>query len=375
MSNSPTRRRYSPLSTRSDYPKSGLAALLLVLLLVVACRDAGPPELGDTPRSLTVAALENLAHAEPNARLLAARKLGELRAPEAVSLLGERLLTDSSWAVRQEAALALGRIGAPEGARFLARAVDEENPRVRQTVYQVLPELGPAAEEELLTWLERRGDAASPGLVVALAHFGARPAWTRFQALIKTAVQEENLEQLEQLCVVLPNFGAPGCEEAARLFAKTWEPAWRPAALALSACGEAGLDELRTALGEDFAARRIAACEGLARTGARLARRELVAALQDENPYLRSAAAYALGEGRVTPALGELLVASFAAHPLVALRSRSAVEKLLPTEESAVLLDPTDLILVESILNAHSEISATSRELLLRFYRKALSGE
>jgi len=96
--------------------------------------------------------LKSLRDPEPNARIRAAQILGDNRDPRAVEALGEAL-GDPDAGVRQNATIALGKIGAPALDALIA-ALQDPDRDVRQFAAKALGQIG-----------DPRGIA---GLVIAL---------------------------------------------------------------------------------------------------------------------------------------------------------------------------------------------------------------
>jgi HEAT repeat protein len=89
-----------------------------------------------------------LNDADANARLQAARMLGEHGEPQAVEALSNVLMDDPDMGVRQVAAAALGKLGASEP---LIRALRVPDIQVRQLATQALGQIGdPRAIEPLI---------------------------------------------------------------------------------------------------------------------------------------------------------------------------------------------------------------------------------
>ena len=74
-------------------------------------------------------------------RALAARALGEIRVPESVPDLVNRL-NDECWVVRHQVATALGRIGCTGVVPELLKRLEDEDPRVQFSVMWALGKLG-----------------------------------------------------------------------------------------------------------------------------------------------------------------------------------------------------------------------------------------
>jgi HEAT repeat protein len=110
-------------------------------------------ELGDP------AAVTPLIHAlkhdkNGSVRLYVARALGELGEASATSHLIESLREDRNVDVRVRAARALGRLGGEEVVMPLVEALSDDNPQVCVTAADALIEIGPIAAKPLMTSLK-----------------------------------------------------------------------------------------------------------------------------------------------------------------------------------------------------------------------------
>ncbi len=108
---------------------------------------------------LLLAQLEGAEGARPRWR--AARALGSRNEPRAIDALGKALASDAFWAVRAEAATALGEQKTPRALALLLPAVGDAHPRVRRAVASALGRFrtASAAADALIAWVER-GDAS-----------------------------------------------------------------------------------------------------------------------------------------------------------------------------------------------------------------------
>jgi HEAT repeat protein len=105
-----------------------------------------------------------------NARLEAARMLGEQREPQAIQALGGLLLDDPDMSVRQVAASALGRLGASEPLIAALRVPDIQ---VRQLATQALGQIGdPRAIEPLIIALRDSNAEVRNQVAFALVKIG-----------------------------------------------------------------------------------------------------------------------------------------------------------------------------------------------------------
>ena len=89
--------------------------------------------------------LDTLKYGEPQARVLAARILGNLRAAEALPALREAMLDGSLTDLRTQATLALGKIGDPDDVRELLVATEDEEWPVRAQAANALRMIGDVA--------------------------------------------------------------------------------------------------------------------------------------------------------------------------------------------------------------------------------------
>jgi len=135
-----------------------------------------------------VATLRDL---DPQARMQAARLLGETREPHAVVPLVEAL-HDPDSGVRQQAVNSLGKLGT-DGVEGLIEAMHDPNPDVRQMAAKAISQLGdPTAIDKLVACLrdpqhevrnqvafalKKIGTRAVPALITALSHTDTSIRW------------------------------------------------------------------------------------------------------------------------------------------------------------------------------------------------------
>lgn len=86
--------------------------------------------------------VETLKRGDPQAQVLAARVLGNLRAAKAGPVLCEAMLEGSLLDLRAQAALALGKVGNPEDVSALLKASEDEAWPVRAQVANALEMIG-----------------------------------------------------------------------------------------------------------------------------------------------------------------------------------------------------------------------------------------
>ncbi|MBX3275318.1 MAG: HEAT repeat domain-containing protein [Sandaracinaceae bacterium] len=123
------------------------------------------------PVPMLVAALERGAGGR--ARWCAARALARKNEPRAEAALAKALAGDACWAVRVEAAKALGEHRTDGAFAALAAAEGDADPRVRRAVARALGAFREArAAERLLAWIER-GDRSYLVEAAARAALGA----------------------------------------------------------------------------------------------------------------------------------------------------------------------------------------------------------
>jgi len=116
--------------------------------------------------------IQQLKEPDASTRMRAAHILGENREPRAVEPLGAAL-ADPDSGVRQSAAEALGRLGAP-ALKHLATALDDPDAHVRQLATKALGQIGGAeVVEPLMTALRSPEADVSRQAAFALNRIGA----------------------------------------------------------------------------------------------------------------------------------------------------------------------------------------------------------
>ena len=106
------------------------------------------------PVALLVEQLASADTARP--RWCAARALAGKNEPRAVKALAAALAGDAFWAVRAEAAKALGEQRTAAAFDALVAAESDADPKVRRAVAEAIGKFrGPAAADRLLAWIER----------------------------------------------------------------------------------------------------------------------------------------------------------------------------------------------------------------------------
>ncbi len=155
--------------------------------------------------------IKTLADGDASVRARAARILGENREPQAIGALATVLMDDPDMQVRQQAALALGRIGAVEP---LVDALHSPDLKVRQLITQALGAIGdPRAAKPLIVALRdshaevrsqaafaltKLGAAAVEPLILALRHTDPAARWGAARVL-GTIGDPRALPELERL--------------------------------------------------------------------------------------------------------------------------------------------------------------------------------
>ena len=111
--------------------------------------------------------IRGLSDSAPEVRRYSAREAGVRRERAAVKPLF-RLLHDDNWFVRAEAATALGRIGDPHAAGWLAHILGDSDGFVRYSAATALREIACAENRKVLLTFFHRAQG-EPQLIVALA--------------------------------------------------------------------------------------------------------------------------------------------------------------------------------------------------------------
>lgn len=140
--------------------------------------------------------IKTLADPDAGVRARAARILGENREPQAIGALTSLLMDDPDMRVRQQAALALGRIGAVEP---LVDGLQAPDMQVRLLITQALGSLGdPRAVKPLIVALRdthaevrsqaafalaKMGEAALEPLLLTLRHTDPVARWSAARVL------------------------------------------------------------------------------------------------------------------------------------------------------------------------------------------------
>lgn len=138
------------------------------------------------------AMLEKQAVAEDDmmGRLLAVQRLGDFKDLKAVTLLEERLLKDSFYGVRDEAARSLGKIANDKAVTALAKGIVQEDARVRRTVAE---ELGRRPSAESLAALhEMMSRESNPGVISTLISQLGGYSLDEVQDLVEAGLRTES---------------------------------------------------------------------------------------------------------------------------------------------------------------------------------------
>ncbi|HLY25458.1 MAG TPA: HEAT repeat domain-containing protein [Aggregatilineales bacterium] len=104
------------------------------------------------------ALVRSLKHKDQWRRLKSAQALGELGDDRAVEALGELIVEDDDENVRSMAAVALGKIGSPDGVPALIEALRDNRARVRGAAAQALGDIGDGRAVMGLITLAQDGD-------------------------------------------------------------------------------------------------------------------------------------------------------------------------------------------------------------------------
>jgi HEAT repeat protein len=226
-------------------------------------------------------------------RSAACRVLGEIGDPQAIPHLLQAL-HDEDRDVREAACLALGRIGDPQAIPHLLQALHDEDRAVRRAACQALGEIGdPQAIPHLLQALHDEDWDVREAACLALGRIGDPQAIPH----LLQALHDEDWDVRRAACQALGWIGDP--QAIPHLLQALQDVDWavrRAACLALSRIGDPqAIPHLLQALQDvDWAVRR-AACEALGWIGDPQAIPHLLQALHDEDRAVRRAACLALG--------------------------------------------------------------------------------
>jgi HEAT repeat protein len=178
------------LKDPSPTVRAASAAALGALASRETARGGGAPTsrdgAGAPPRFAGAPLLVLLDDPEPAVRKEAAVTLGILMGASAVPRLGQTATTDADVPVRAAAAAALGRIGAPDGAASLAKALQDEAPLVRHAAAGAMgavgdrsvapPEVAQSCAAALVERLKDRHAAVRAAAAHALGRIGGPAA-------------------------------------------------------------------------------------------------------------------------------------------------------------------------------------------------------
>jgi HEAT repeat protein len=117
----------------------------------------------------------------PDDKKKALELLGQLRSKEAVTLraIGRRLIDDTDWQVRIEAAKAFDEIGDKAAIPYMVRGLNDENPSVRNAVVKRLGNIGQEAViEAIASVLDDLQDLVSKAAAQTLIRIGTEEAFT-----------------------------------------------------------------------------------------------------------------------------------------------------------------------------------------------------
>ncbi len=232
--------------------------------------------------------------------------------------------------LREASARALGHIGDQRALKGLFNAVKDEHWAVREAACKALIRFGKPASQALVTalrspqddvrWLAARGLQQigwQPDQSEGSAHyFIAMQDWQHCAALgpvavpaLITAVQHWDEKVRQGATWALIKIGKPSVEPLIEVL-QTGEPLSRQAAaLALGQIGDPrAAQALNAALSDEYADIRITAIGALLRVGP--SAKDMIAALKNEEPQVRKAAAWSLGRSRKVEALQPLMIAA-----------------------------------------------------------------
>src|SRR5258708_18393569 len=102
--------------------------------------------------------VRSLKHKDQWRRLKSAQALGDLGDNRAIEALGELIVKDKDENVRSVAAVAMGKIGSPDGVPSLIVALQDNRARVRGAAAQALGDIGDGRAIEGLITLAQDGD-------------------------------------------------------------------------------------------------------------------------------------------------------------------------------------------------------------------------
>jgi HEAT repeat protein len=248
--------------------------------------------LGDTRAAPALIAALKSGYSSADLRQVTAVALGQIGDARAVEALVDAL-KDKERNVREAAAEALVRIGAPAIPSLIAAAQD---PAVRGDVVKALGQIGAPAVEPLIAALKDGDESVRDAAAVVLGQAGDPRA---VEPLIATFKEEHWSYVRDDLpaAQALGQIGAPAVEP---LIAALKHEDWRmrqAAAKALKHIGDPrAVEPLIAALKDEDARMRQAAAEALGQIGDPRATEPLIAALKNEDWRMRQAVATALGQ-------------------------------------------------------------------------------
>lgn len=283
-------------------------------LLVGALRSGSAGVRGAAARGLAhldaTAALDPvrvaLEDTDPWVRYYGARSAGHLRLAGAASALCVVATTDDVSPARIAAIEALGAIGAPSAIDALRPLVDDEEIAIAQPALAALARIADGAVTPIL--LGALQSESAERRLTAVTALGERRESAAVRELVRMARSDDDEKTRDAAVDALARIG--GKDAVAGLVALTEEPRRAAhAVVALAGLGEDEIDWVGQGLRHEHVGVRCAVVEALARMRHAGASSLLTAALRDEAPSVRLAAAQALGRldvRQADPALSEL---------------------------------------------------------------------
>jgi len=249
------------------------------------CQDVARAlgEIGDSRATEPLIAV--LESPYSSARGNAARALGDIGDVRAAAPLVRAAFSDHNEAVREAAATALVRLGAPSVGPVLGRL----GPHHQAHVFELLVRIGAPAVQSLLAALVDYDNEL--GASRALGQIG-EPA---VEPLI-AALRRENYGARGQVASVLGEIGDARAVEPLIAAVRDGDPIHDKAASALAKIGEPAVEPLLAAVSDDTPSVQQDVIRALGEIGDKRSVEPLIAVLETDEPSVRATAALALGK-------------------------------------------------------------------------------